>query len=87
MTRRPKVREGQLYRKLFRDRASSRTWEVEIIYEDAALIPHARLVNIRDPMDTRTLSCGALTNRKDYELVADPPAHYSQTMTPREADA
>ena len=76
MARRSKVREGQLYLQLPRDRASSRMWEVETIYEDAAHIPHARLVNIRDPLDTRTVSCGALTNRKDYELVADPPRSF-----------
>lgn len=55
----------------FRERTSwAAEWEVEFIYNDGARIPHARLRNIRSPVDARTLAIEALLDRNRFERVA-----------------
>ncbi len=63
------VREGQRYAELIRLCGDPRVWEVESVCEDAASLPHARLVNVSDRQHFKTISCRTLTNDKNYRLV------------------
>ena len=67
-----KVKEGQVYTDLPSSRPGSRIWKVESLRENAMKVPHARLIDLRDPTSTKTISCGALKSRTYYELVSEP---------------
>ena len=74
MAHRLKVKQGQVYVDLPSNRPGSRLWKVESLCENAMQIPHARLIDVSDPVDTKTISCHALINRAHYELVSEPTA-------------
>ena len=46
-------------------------WKVGAILATDPSIPHARLVNVADPLQTKTISCYALRDRAFYELIAE----------------
>jgi hypothetical protein len=64
------VFEGQCYsQRLVNWNSQYLIWRVKSICDTAMRMPHARLVNVRDPLETRTISCRTLINRAFYELV------------------
>ena len=71
MAQRLFVREGQRYAEISRFSSATRVWEVNSIYKIVTGIPHARLVDMRDRQESKTISCLILTNEKLYMLVAD----------------
>ncbi len=61
MSHKSRVAEGQCYEKVY-DRHGYRSgWEVRSITVPVELPPHARLVNLDDPGDIRTVSCLTLS--------------------------
>ena len=44
-------------------------WRVKSVSNTAMDMPHAQLINIRDPFETRTISCRILTNAAFYERL------------------
>ncbi len=72
MTLQSKVKEGQVYTDLPSNRPGSCLWKVESLRENAMEVPHARLIDLRDPTSTKTISCRALKSRTYYELVSEP---------------
>ena len=71
MAQRLMVREGQRYAESSHFLSVARVWEVETVYQTAARIPHAYLVNVRDRHDSKTISCRVLTDENFYRLVAE----------------
>ena len=67
-----KVKEGQIYTDLPSNRPGSRLWKVESFCENVMEVPHARLIDLRDPTSTKMISCRALKGRTYYELVSEP---------------
>jgi len=65
------VRQGQRYVQRPGAHCRPAIWEVGAIHSGAVPIPHARLVNVEDPLCTKTISCGTLANPTFYELIAD----------------
>ena len=72
MARESRVKEGQVYTDLPSCQPGSRLWKVESLCENAMQVPHARLIDLRDPTGTKTISCRALTSRAHYQLVSAP---------------
>jgi hypothetical protein len=66
------VRQGQRYAQRLEVRERAAIWEVGSIKNGTVPVPHARLINIEDPLHTKTISCVALANPTYYELIADP---------------
>ncbi len=77
MARQTGVNEGQVYTDLPSSRPGSRLWKVESLCENAMHVLHARLIDLRDPTGTKTISCRALKSRTHYELVSEPAADSS----------
>ena len=73
MTRRVSVQEGQRYVQRFRIKNRPAIWKVGSVKESGS-IPHARLVNVEDPLQTKTISCTTLIDCSFFELLADAPA-------------
>ena len=46
-------------------------WKVGSILSSTLAIPHARLINVQDPLQTKTISCTTLVNQVYYELVTE----------------
>ena len=46
-------------------------WKVGSILSITVPIPHARLINVQDPLRTKTISCTTLVDRVYYQLVAE----------------
>jgi hypothetical protein len=68
MAQRCAVSAGQRYIKTY-DLTHDRTeWEVVDVKVVGAALPHALLVNCRDPSDTRTVSCAELTEGGAFAL-------------------
>ncbi len=67
-----KVKEGQVYTDLPSKRPGSRLWKVESFCENAMEVLHARLIDLRDPTSTKTISCRALKSRTYYDLISEP---------------
>lgn len=72
MAQQLEVREGQRYAQRYGVRYRPSVWQVGAIKAGTVPIPHARLVNVEDPLHTKTISCATLTNGTYYALVADP---------------
>jgi hypothetical protein len=70
MAQQPEVREGQRYAEFNRLSRHPRLWQVERVFDDAASNAHARLVNVSDRHDTKTISCAILADRRCYTPVA-----------------
>jgi hypothetical protein len=68
------VKQGQRYAQRVAGHHRATVWKVGAIETEVVPVPHARLVNESDPLETRTISCRTLTDRFFYELVADAPA-------------
>jgi hypothetical protein len=73
-----KVKKGQVYTDLPSNRPGSRLWKVESFSENAMGSPHARLIDLRDPTNTKMISCSALKSRTYYDLVSEPADDNSQ---------
>ncbi len=65
------VKEGQRYAQRLSMQHRTAVWKVGSILSSTAPIPHARLINVRDPLQTKTISCTTLVDRLYYELVAE----------------
>ncbi len=65
----PKVREDQHYTQIIGPRYSSPLWRVVRVYEDGVQIPHACLVKVDYPLQTKTISCSTLADPKFFTLV------------------
>ncbi len=46
-------------------------WKVGSILSNTVPIPHARLINVQDPLRTKTISCTTLVDQVYYQLVAE----------------
>ena len=69
--RRVILEAGQRYvRQFHEDSAQHQIWEVKSVYPDPKQIQHARLVNIGNQSETKTLSCFALNGRHGFRLVS-----------------
>ena len=66
------VRRGQYYAQPSRLRPRPLVWTVCAIFRDSLEIPHARLESLDEPNTFKTVSCAALSNRRQYELLAEP---------------
>ena len=60
MRRRIGVQVGQRYFLDFVRRLPQPNWGVASIHSEGEWVPHARLVNVNDPSEIKTLSCSAL---------------------------
>ena len=72
MAQRFNVREGQRYVQRLGLRYRPSIWQVGSIKASTVPIPHALLVNVDDPRQTKTISCPTLADRIYYELLGDP---------------
>lgn len=66
----PTVCAGQFYsQKLAHWSSNYLVWRVKSVSNTAMDMPHAQLINVRDPHDTRTVSCRTLINRAFYQRL------------------
>ncbi len=70
MEQRSTVKEGQRYAQRRTKRFRVPVWKVGSILSSAA-IPHARLIDVEDPLHTKTISCATLSDQMYYELVGN----------------
>lgn len=75
MKSRLKVSEGQHYAQTIGPRYASPLWRVARVYQDGVQIPHACLVKIDNPSQSKTISCSTLADRKLFTLVGSNAAH------------
>jgi hypothetical protein len=73
MARKWIVREGQRYVQFPGTGSRPTVWEVRSIQAGTAVMPHARLINVEDPLRKKTISCTTLANPTFYKLVAETP--------------
>ena len=71
MAQKFRVREGQRYAQRLRMQHSAAVWKVGSILSSTVAIPHALLINVQDPLQTKTISCTTLANQMYYQLVAE----------------
>ena len=71
MIQRLGVKEGQRYAQRPSLPQRAKVWKVGSILSNVVAVPHARLGNVEDPLQTKTISCTTLCNRTYYELLAD----------------
>ena len=75
MAQRFNVQEGQRYVQRSGPIYRPSIWKVGSIKASCLPIPHALLVNVDDPLQTKTISCPTLADRIYYELIGDPAAN------------
>jgi hypothetical protein len=66
------VEPGQHYRRIrpgAHSRPAEAEWMVEAVQTDAQGIRHARLVNVADPTERKTLAAGVLADPSRFEEV------------------
>ena len=63
------VKEGQRYTKIYGQPEYKSGWEVRAIVAVFKSLPHARLVNVDDPRDVRTVSCDTVADRRHFRLM------------------
>jgi hypothetical protein len=63
------VQVGQRYFQVFVHGSHKLIWEVASIHSEGEWVPHARLVNVNDPSETKTLSCSALDRQHSFRLL------------------
>lgn len=63
------VKEGQRYTKICGRPGHRSGWEVRSIVAKYKSLPHARLVNIDDPQDIRTIACNTITDSQYFKLI------------------
>jgi hypothetical protein len=66
------VSAGQRYIKTYHLTHDRTEWEVVGVRVVGAAVPHAQLVNCRDPFDIRTVACAELTQGGAFDLAEDP---------------
>ncbi|MCH8997337.1 MAG: hypothetical protein IID48_03600 [Proteobacteria bacterium] len=66
-----RVKEGQRYTQRLSMQHRTAVWKVGSILSSTVAIPHALLINVQDPLQTKTISCTTLANRMYYQLVAE----------------
>ena len=66
------IREGQFYVKVFSTVGPALGWLVESICVPVRSAPHARLVNVEDPLDVRMFSCETLADDRYFQLISEP---------------
>ncbi len=71
MAQKFRVKEGQRYAQRLSMQHRVAVWKVGSILSSTVAIPHARLINVQDPLQTKTISCTTLANQMYYELVAE----------------
>jgi hypothetical protein len=71
MSQRLNVREGQRYVQRRGRFYRPSIWKVGAIKAKAVAIPHALLINVDDPLQTKTISCPTLADRIFYELLGE----------------
>ncbi len=71
MAQKLRVREGQRYTQRLSMQHRTAVWKVGSILSSTVPIPHARLINVQDPLQTNTISCTTLANQADYQLIAE----------------
>ena len=71
MAQKLRVREGQRYTQRLSMQHRAAVWKVGFILSSTVPIPHACLVNVQDPLQTKTISCTTLANQVYYQLVAE----------------
>ncbi len=71
MAQKLRVREGQRYAQRLSMQHRTAVWKVGSILSSTLTIPHARLINVQDPLQTKTISCTTLANHVYYELVSE----------------
>ncbi len=71
MAQKFRVRKGQRYAQRLSMQQRAMVWKVGSILSSTLAIPHARLINVQDPLQTKTISCTTLVNHVYYELVAE----------------
>ena len=71
MAKRFSVKEGQRYAQRLKRQHRAAIWKVGAIVSSGAIIPHARLINVADPLQTKTVSCFTLGDRMYFELIAE----------------
>jgi len=74
MAQRFNVQEGQRYVQRRGLHYQPSIWKVGAIKAGTTPIPHALLVNVDDPLQTKTISCPTLADRIYYELLAESAA-------------
>lgn len=66
-----RVKEGQRYTQRLSMQHRTAVWKVGSILSSTVAIPHALLINVQDPLQTKTISCATLANQMYYQLVAE----------------
>lgn len=70
MERKYRIAEGQCFAKV-NGRPSHRSgWQVRSIVFPVESLPHARLVNLDDPRDVRTVSCQTIADSQYFRPTA-----------------
>ncbi len=72
MKQRTQIQEGQHHEKIYGLPGFRSGWEVRSIADQVASLPHAVLVNLDDPRDTRTISCLTIANPLFFKLMSQP---------------
>ncbi len=70
MAQKFRVTKGQRYAQRLRQQRAM-VWKVGSILSSTVPIPHARLINVQDPLRTKTISCTTLVDQVYYQLVAE----------------
>ena len=65
------VKEGQRYAQRRSKHQRTAVWKVGSILSSTVTIPHALLINVQDPLQTKTISCTTLADQLYYHLVAE----------------
>ncbi len=71
MAQKFRVTKGQRYAQHLSMQQRAMVWKVGSILSSTVPIPHARLINVQDPLRTKTISCTTLVDRVYYQLVAE----------------
>ncbi len=71
MIQRLGVKEGQRYAQRPSLPQRAKVWKVGSILVNVVAVPHARLINVQDPLQTKTISCTTLVDRVSYQLVSE----------------
>ncbi len=71
MTQKLRVKEGQRYAQRLSLQHRTAVWKVGSILSSTLPMAHACLVNVQDPLQTKTISCTTLADRVYYQLVSE----------------
>ncbi len=71
MAQKLRVKKGQRYAQRLSMQHRAAVWKVGSILSSTVPIPHARLINVQDPLQTKTISCTTLVDRMYYQLVSE----------------